>query len=236
MAEPPLRTLYGRRRGKPLRPGRRAALQQLLPALRVNPADHGAGRLDPHALFETASAPVRAVWLEIGFGAGEHLTAQAKAHPDIGFIGCEPFINGVARLLADVARGGLDNIRIVVDDAGLLLDCLAEGSIERAFLLFPDPWPKRRHNKRRFVGPRNIAAMARVLTDGGQWRMATDHRDYCRWMLDHMTAAPDFTWLARRPGDWRARPEDWPPTRYEGKGIAAGRPPIFLGFQRRPRN
>jgi len=235
LVKPPLRTLYGRRRGKPLRLGRRAALDSLLPALQVNPADHGAGALDPRVLFQATAGGVRGVWLEIGFGAGEHLAAMARAYPDIGFIGCEPFINGVARLLVEIEQGGLDNIRIVVDDAGLLLDCLTAGSIGRSFLLFPDPWPKRRHNKRRFVGARNITAMARVLTDGALWRMATDHRDYCRWMLDHMTTAADFDWLARRPGDWRLRPEDWPPTRYEGKGIAAGRPPVFLSFKRRPR-
>jgi tRNA (guanine-N7-)-methyltransferase len=204
-------------------------LERLLPRLQVIPADYANGTLEPRGLFETA---VRGVWLEIGFGAGEHLAAMAKAHPDVGFIGCEPFINGVARLLVEVEQNGLDNVRIVVDDAGLLLDCLATDSIDRAFLLFPDPWPKRRHNKRRFIGPNNIAAMARVLVTGAHWRMATDHRDYCRWMLDHMTTAPDFGWLARRPGDWRIRPEDWPPTRYESKGIEAGRPPVFLSFER----
>lgn len=229
MADTPTRTLYGRRRGKALRLGRRAALDRLLPALQITPDDFGAGTLDPRTLFKGA---VDEVWLEIGFGAGEHLAAMAKAHPKVGFIGCEPFINGVARLLVDVDRDSLDNIRLVTDDAGLLLDCLETGSISRTFLLFPDPWPKRRHNKRRFIGPKNIDAMARVLKDGAHWRMATDHMDYCRWMLDHMTMAAEFKWLARRPGDWRIRPEDWPPTRYEGKGIEAGRPPAFLSFQR----
>ena len=229
MADTPTRTLYGRRRGKALRLGRRAALDRLLPAFQITPDEFGAGTLDPRTLFKGA---VDEVWLEIGFGAGEHLAAMAKAHPKVGFIGCEPFINGVARLLVDVDRDSLDNIRLVTDDADLLLDCLETGSISRAFLLFPDPWPKRRHNKRRFIGPKNIDAMARVLKDGAHWRMATDHMDYCRWMLDHMTMAAEFKWLARRPGDWRIRPEDWPPTRYEGKGIEAGRPPAFLSFQR----
>ncbi len=232
MAKGQTRTLYGRRRGKSLRQGRRAVLEELLPRLRLEPSDYGAGAMDPAALF---SGSVREVWLEIGFGAGEHLAAQAKANPHIGFIGCEPFINGVARLLGEVSAEGLENIRIVVDDAGLLLDSLATASIGRAFLLFPDPWPKRRHNKRRFVRPENIAAMARVLADEAQWRMATDHRDYCRWMLDHMGRAPEFEWLARRPGDWRNRPDDWPATRYEAKGLDAGRPPMFLSFRRHPR-
>ena len=233
MAEGRPRTLYGRRRGKPLRLGRRAILERLLPRLQITPADYKQGTLDPRRLFDR---DVSAVWLEVGFGAGEHLAAMAQAHSDIGFIGCEPFINGVARLLTDVDRQGLDNIRIVMEDAGLLLDCLAAGSIDRAFLLFPDPWPKRRHNKRRFVSAKNIDAMARVLADGAQWRMATDHMDYCRWILAHMNAARQFQWLARRPGDWRHRPDDWPPTRYEAKGVEAGRPPVFLAFRRRDRD
>jgi tRNA (guanine-N7-)-methyltransferase len=229
----PPRILYGRRRGKPLRLGRREVLQRLLPELQVLPADYRNGALDPRGLFKRE---VRAVWLEVGFGAGEHLAAMAKAHPDVGFIGCESFINGVARLLTEIDQHGLDNIRIVMDDAGLLLDCLATGSIERAFLLFPDPWPKRRHNKRRFVEAKNIDAMARILANGADWRLATDHMDYCRWILDHLCAARQFQWLARRPGDWRLRPDDWPATRYEEKGIEAGRPPAFLSFRRRDRN
>lgn len=233
MAKSPPRTLYGRRRGKPLRLGRREVLARLLPQLQLDPADYQDGTLDPRGLF---NRDVESVWLEIGFGAGEHLAAMAQAHPQIGFIGCEPFINGVARLLTEIDQQGLDNIRIVMDDAGLLLDGLATGSIGRAFLLFPDPWPKRRHNKRRFVGPKNIAALARALADGAEWRIATDHMDYCRWILAHMAAAPRFQWLARRPGDWRSRPADWPATRYEEKGIEAGRPPAFLSFRRQHRN
>jgi tRNA (guanine-N7-)-methyltransferase len=233
LADNPTRTIYGRRRGKALRAGRRDLLERLLPQLQISPDDYGDGALNPLDLFNGA---VRAVWLEIGFGAGEHLAAMAKAHPDVGFIGCEPFINGVARLLVDVDALELKNVRIVVDDAGLLLDRLAPASIGMAFLLFPDPWPKRRHNRRRFIDPKNIAAMARVLTAGAHWRMATDHMDYCRWMLDHMTGtvgAPQYEWLARRPGNWRNRPEDWPATRYEAKGIDAGRPPAFLTFRRK---
>ncbi len=233
MDSAPPRTLYGRRRGKPLRVGRREVLERRLPELQVFPADYQNDALDPRSLFQPK---IRGVWLEVGFGAGEHLAAMAQAHPDVGFIGCEPFINGVARLLGAIDQQGLDNIRIVMDDAGLLLDCLAAGSIDRAFLLFPDPWPKRRHNKRRFVGPKNIAAMARILADGADWRVATDHMDYCRWILAHLGVARQFQWLARRPGDWRLRPDDWPATRYEEKGIEAGRPPAFLSFRRRNRN
>ncbi|MDA1101410.1 MAG: tRNA (guanosine(46)-N7)-methyltransferase TrmB [Proteobacteria bacterium] len=212
--------------------GRREVLERLLPQLQLCPADYQVGALDPRSLFEVE---IRAIWLEVGFGAGEHLAAMAQAFPDIGFIGCEPFINGVARLLTVIDQSALDNVRIVMDDAGLLLDSLTAGSIDRAFLLFPDPWPKRRHNKRRFIGPKNVAAMARVLADGAHWRVATDHMDYCRWILAHLAAARQFQWLARRPGDWRLRPDDWPATRYEEKGIEAGRPPVFLSFRRQDR-
>ena len=161
---------------------------------------------------------------------------MAKSQPSIGFIGCDPFINGVARLLTDIKKQGIDNIRIVVEDAGPLLDSLKSSSIGAAFLLFPDPWPKRRHNKRRFIQPNNIEKMARILSDEAEWFMATDHMDYCRWILDHMTSAKEFNWLARRPGDWRIRPTGWPPTRYERKGIDAGRFPTYLIFQRRNRD
>ena len=221
--------LFGRRRGKPLRQGRLATLERLLPRLQIEPGNFAPRSIDPRSLFDRH---IETVWLEIGFGAGEHLAALANSNPQIGFIGCEPFINGVARLLTDIDQQGLDNIRIVMDDASLLLDSLKGASIGAAFLLFPDPWPKRRHKKRRFIVAKNIAEIARVLADGGQWRMATDHMDYCRWMLDHMTTAAEFQWLARRPGDWRIRPDDWPPTRYEGKGIDEGRLPVFLTFQR----
>ncbi len=221
--------LFGRRRGKPLRHRRRATLERLLPQLQIEPDKFACQSIDPRLLFDRH---IESVWLEIGFGAGEHLAALAKSNPQTGFIGCEPFMNGVARLLTDIDQQGLDNIRIVMDDASLLLDNLKCASIGAVFLLFPDPWPKRRHKKRRFIIPKNIAEIARVLGDGAQWRMATDNMDYCRWMLDHMTTAADFQWLARRPGDWRIRPDNWPSTRYEKKGIDTGRPPVFLTFQR----
>ncbi len=221
--------LFGRRRGKPLRPGRRATLERLLPQLQIELDKFASQSIDPRLLFDRH---IESVWLEIGFGAGEHLAALAKSNPQTGFIGCEPFMNGVARLLTDIDQQGLDNIRIVMDDASLLLDNLKCASIGAVFLLFPDPWPKRRHKKRRFIIPKNIAEIARVLGDGAQWRMATDNMDYCRWMLDHMTTAAEFQWLARRPGDWRIRPDNWPSTRYERKGIDKGRPPVFLTFQR----
>lgn len=150
----------------------------------------------------------------------------------MGFIGCEPFINGVAKLLAEIDVHGLTNVRIVVDDARLLLDALPDGALERIFVLFPDPWPKARHHKRRIVNPATAAAFARLLVEGGELRLATDDPGYQRWMLETILAHSEFAWRAERADDWRSRPSDSPPTRYEEKALAAGRKPVFLGFER----
>ena len=222
------RRLYGRRRGRPLRPGQQLLQQELLPQLSI--ALPAAGPLDPAGLFPH---PPAAVWLEIGFGGGEHLAAQAERHPEIGFVGSEVFENGVARLVGEVARRGLDNVRIFADDARLLLDRLAPASLGRVFILFPDPWPKLRHHKRRLVAPATLDRLAVVMRPSAELRLATDDPSYLVRMLEHVTAHPAFTWLARRPADWRERPADWPPTRYEDKARAAGRTPIFLRFARR---
>lgn len=222
--------LYGRRRGRPLRKGRQRVRDALLPRLAV--ALPAWGPLDPFSLF-----PFRpeAVWLEIGFGGGEHLVAQAVRQPEIGFIGCELFENGVARLLGELSDRGLVNVRIFTDDARLLLAVLPPASIGRVFILFPDPWPKVRHHKRRLVSRPVLDRLAAVMQDRAELRLATDDPGYLAWMLDHATGHPEFAWLARRPADWRGRPDDWPPTRYEEKAIAAGRSPAFLRFVRRPR-
>ncbi|MFQ5783408.1 MAG: tRNA (guanine(46)-N(7))-methyltransferase TrmB [Alphaproteobacteria bacterium] len=227
---PPGRRLYGRRQGRKLRPGRRALVDRLLPRLEVALPAHGP--LDPGSLFDP---PVDDVWLEVGFGGGEHLAAQARAHPALGIIGCEPFIAGVAHLLSLVATDPPDNLRVFPDDARRLIDALPEASIGRIFVLFPDPWPKTRHHKRRFVNRENLDACARILRDGAEFRLATDHAEYCRWMLDHLRRHDAFAWLARRPDDWRERPADWPETRYEAKARARGEKPVFLRFRRRPR-
>ena len=227
-SNPPQRRLYGRRRGRPLRPGQRQQQETLLPQLAI--ALPQQGLLDPAALFPQ---PPPAVWLEIGFGGGEHLAAQAESRPEIGFIGCEVYENGVARLVGEVARRGLGNIRILADDARLLLDRLKPASIGRAFILFPDPWPKQRHHKRRLVAPATLDRLAAILEPGAELRLATDDPDYLVSMLEVLTDHPDFVWLARRPADWRERPPDWPPTRYEEKARAAGRVPAFLRFVRR---
>lgn len=227
--EPARRPLsFGRRRGRALRPGQKVLLRELLPqlVLTIPPS----GRLEPRVAL---GAPDRSIWLEVGFGAGEHLTNQAERHPEINFIGCEVFENGIARLLAQIERRHLDNIRVFADDARLLIGTLAPASIDRVFILFPDPWPKRRHEKRRIVSRETLDALAVIMADGAELRLATDDHAYLCWMLDQLTDHPAFEWLARRPGDWRERPADWPPTRYEERARAAGRVPIFLRSRRR---
>lgn len=190
------------------------------------------GFLDPQALFAGIARPI---WLEIGFGGGEHLAWQAARQRDAGIIGCEVFENGIAKLIAEIARQSLDNVRIFTDDARLLLARLAPRSIDRVFILFPDPWPKRRHWKRRLVGRATLDCLAAAMREDAELRLATDDRGYLAWMLQQLTAHPDFEWLARRPADWRERPADWPPTRYEEKACAAGRVPVFLRARRRKR-
>jgi len=222
---------HGRRRGRRLRPHRQDLLTDLLPRLRVVLPSAGGG-LDPAGLFPQ---PLSGLWLEIGFGSGEHLIEQARRHPEIGFIGCEVFVNGVAALVGQVERLALANIRIFDDDARLLLGVLPEASVARAFLLFPDPWPKTRHAKRRFVGQGNLATMAHVLADDAEFRIATDDAGYVRWTLQHLIGHPDFLWLAAGPCDWRDPPEDWVETRYQSKAVRAGRQAVFLRFRRRPR-
>ena len=163
------------------------------------------------------------------------MNALMRSDPDIGMIGCEPFLNGVANLLEHIDQGGQRNIRILANDARPLIDALPDASIGRCFVLFPDPWPKIRHHKRRFIGPENLARLSRVLKDGAELRMASDVMGVAMWMLEHAWRHPDFEWLARTAEDWRTRPDDWPQSRYERKGIEAGRKPVFLRFRRKPR-
>jgi tRNA (guanine-N7-)-methyltransferase len=226
----PRLVLHGRRRGRALRQGQRHLLETKLPSLAV--ALPAGAPLDPRTLF---SAPLEAVWLELGFGGGEHLAAQAEAQRAVGMIGAEIFENGVAKLLAEIERRALDNIRIFRDDARRLVAALANASIARAFILFPDPWPKERHKKRRLVTHDFLSELARAMADGAELRLATDDRDYAQAMLALGCAHRDFRWPAPGPGDWRVRPADWPATRDEQKAIAAGRPPLYLRFQRRVR-
>ncbi|MEM7124116.1 MAG: tRNA (guanine(46)-N(7))-methyltransferase TrmB [Pseudomonadota bacterium] len=219
------RQLHGRRRGHRLSARRQHLVDELLPRVAVAPEP---AILTSEVLFGRPCS----VWLEIGFGAGEHLAWQAERHPDIGFIGAEPYINGVATLLASVDDGDLDNIRVVPDDIRPVLERLTPGMLDRAFVLFPDPWPKTRHLKRRLVDPRLVARLADLLADGAELRLATDDMSYARQILQVTTANPAFRWKARRPGDWRHRSGDWPETRYEAKAVKAGRSPVYLIFER----
>jgi tRNA (guanine-N7-)-methyltransferase len=221
---------YGRRKGKPLKAGRQNLLETLLPRLKfARPQSRQS--IDIKSLLPQKSD----VWLEIGFGGGEHLAAQAAAHLDVGFIGCEVFINGVASLLKCLEANGADNVRIFHDDVRHLLPHLPDASLGRIYLLFPDPWPKTRHAKRRFISPEMLSELARLLVDGGELHVASDHPVYVRWTLTHATDHPLFQWPAREPGDWRNRPADGFPTRYEEKAVAVGRKPAYLRFIRRSR-
>jgi tRNA (guanine-N7-)-methyltransferase len=218
---------FGRRKGHPLRPHQAGLMESLLPQLAVDLAAPPPERLA--AIF--GHAPEQ-ICLEIGFGGGEHLAAQAAAHPDMGFIGCEPFINGMAKALALIEAHGLAIIRLHFGDASDLLAWLPAASLARVDLLYPDPWPKRRHWKRRFVQEARIAELARVLRPGGVFRFATDWPDYAAWTLERLTRSPLFAWTAERADDWR---EPWPGfirTRYEAKAIQAGRAPCYLVFRR----
>ena len=219
---------YGRRRGHSLRPARQALVENLLPRLSIElPA---AGGLDAERLKDGASE----LWLEIGFGAGEHLAVLAARHPEIRFIGCEPYLNGVASLLRQIHDQGLENIRLIHGDARPLLAALPEACLSRVIFLFADPWPKTRHHKRRFICRENLDALARVLFGGGDFRFASDHGEYARWTLARVLRHGAFSWPARNVGDWCRRPADWPGTRYEAKALAAGRQPLYFRFLRCP--
>jgi tRNA (guanine-N7-)-methyltransferase len=218
-AAPPHRQLYGRRRGPRLRITRQGALDRRLPESAFSLPEQGP--FDPRSLFD---GTVEEVWLEIGFGSGEHLAAQARANPNVGLIGVEPFINGVASLMVAVEAEGLRNIRVLTDDARLLLRMLEPESLARIFVLFPDPWPKLRHRKRRIVNPSTLASMCRALRPAGELRMATDDPDYAEAIRRALTAQSGL-----RPLPIDPRPGDWPPTRYEEKGLLAGRAPqLFM--------
>lgn len=228
--ERPHRNFYGRLKGKALKRSQKQYLDQDLAALspgavnwQNNPTR---APLDLKALFGA-----RPVWLEIGFGGGEHLVHQAAGNPDVGIIGAEPYINGVAMLLGKIRRAGVENLAVYPGDARDLMDVLPAGSVARAFLLYPDPWPKKRHHRRRFVTPEYLEPLHRVLKPGAILRVATDIPDYVRQTLEEMPRA-GFEWLAGRPQDWRQPWDDWISTRYEQKALREGRSPHYLTFRR----
>ncbi len=223
-AHPPLRS-FGRIKSRAVKPRQAALFDTLLPTIRL--PDPAAGPIDPAALMPGATE----VWLEIGFGGGEHLAAQAARNPQALMIGCEPFINGVASALRHVEEGGLTNVRLHADDARAVVTALPDASLDRVMILFPDPWHKARHNKRRLIQPDFAAELARVLKPGGRLRFVTDWKDYADQALERLLKTPGLTWLAEAADDWRTVPADHVITRYEEKKLGDS-PPIFLDFRR----
>ncbi|MDP9137480.1 MAG: tRNA (guanosine(46)-N7)-methyltransferase TrmB [Pseudomonadota bacterium] len=220
--------LYGRRKTKPLSSRRQWLVDTLLPRLRIELPP--AGNLEPGGLFPEHPAEV---WMEIGFGGGEHLLAVAADNPQTGFVAVEVFLNGIAKLLHGIDERSAGNIRIFDGDARQLLERLTPESVARLFILYPDPWTKARHHRRRLVNPALLAELFRVIKPGGELRIASDIADYVRWTLVQVRAHGGFLWCAERAADWRSRPAGWPATRYEDKAIAAGRRPTYLRFTRR---
>ena len=222
--------VYGRRRGRPLRPGRSAAMAARLPRATLILPEEGE-RIDPRTLFPS---DLSEIWLEIGFGSGEHLLGQAALHPTIGFIGCEPWVEGVASLLARAGPSVLPRLRVLADDARRLMGSLRDGSLGRISILFPDPWPKRRHHRRRVLQADTLHQLARSLRPGGDLFFASDHAEYVRWTLMLAAHEPLIEWCVRRPSDWRHPPEEWVPTRYQRKAEARGLLCHYLRFRRLP--
>ncbi len=227
---PERRNFYGRRHGKTLKDAQRRYLAEDLALLSPGKVDRAANP-DRRHLDLVARFGARPLWLEIGFGGGEHLVHQAQSNPEVAIVGAEPFINGVAMLLGKVRAAGVSNLAIHPGDARDLMDVLPAGSVAKAFLLYPDPWPKTKHHRRRFVTPDHLALLARVLAPGAEFRVATDIPDYVRQTLEEVPKA-GFAWLGEGPEDWRRPWDDWISTRYEQKALREGRSPHYLTFRR----
>jgi tRNA (guanine-N7-)-methyltransferase len=228
-AQSPASAFFGRRKGKRLRQGQEERLENLLPRLHLPRGNAPLPREDLAGHF--GFVPDELV-LEIGFGGGEHLAHRAQESPRTGFIGCEPFINGMVKLLGEIEARDLSNIRLWDEDASLLLPRLPEAAFSRIYLLYPDPWPKRRTRKRRFVSPDNLAAIARLLKPGGTFHFASDIDDYVGWTLARIANQPSLRWQVTGPDDWRLPYPGWPGTRYEAKAIREGRRPSYLTIAR----
>ena len=227
--EPRSGAFFGRRKGKRLRAAQEARLGETLPGLLL---PSGGAPFDGAALAGLFPFAPECLVLEIGFGGGEHLAHRAHEAPRTGFIGVEPFVNGMVKMLAAVTEGGLANVRLWNDDAGRLLPRLPDASFDHVYLLYPDPWPKRRMRKRRFVSPENLSEIARILKPGGEFRFASDIDDYVGWTLARAADEPRLRWTAARADDWRRSYPGWPGTRYEAKAFREGRMPSYLTFAR----
>ena len=227
----PRRNFYGRRSGKTLKPRQRQDLSDLLPRVRLS----GVNRQEnPRRVpLDLSRFEGRPLWLEIGFGGGEHLVAQARANPQTAFIGCEPFVNGVAMFLGKLRQEGLNNVWVHPAPVLELLEVLPPASVRKVFLLYPDPWPKTRHHRRRFVTAGHLLPLARTMAKDAELRIATDIPDYVRQTLEEVPRA-GFSWQAEGAQDWRKPWLDWTRTRYEAKALREGREPYYLTFTRTP--
>lgn len=220
------RAFFGRRSGKRLHKGQDRLFKELLPQLTIELGD---GIVDPRELLPDCTGRI----IEIGYGGGEHLARQARQSPETGFIGCEVFSGGIAKLVEKIDEEGLENVRLYTDDALKLLQKLPDASLDGAYLLYPDPWPKTRHHKRRFISPLTLSELARVLKPGAVFRFATDIEDYANWTLAHVLRSPAFRFDPERPRIWHEPYPGWEPTRYEEKARLEGRHlSFYLGFVR----
>lgn len=223
---PSTSSLFGRRVGRPLKKGRREALEELRPVFEIPVPET---ETDPKTWF---GATCRECWLEIGSGNGEHAVWQAERNPHAGVIAVEPFVNGASNTLALVRESGVRNLRVHMDDARPLMAMLQAQSLSKVFILFPDPWPKRRHWRRRIVNGVLLRELARLMPAGAELRIATDHPGYLVWILRQMQNSEEFRWTAASSADWTKPPPDWRETRFEEKGQQAGRPATYLRYER----
>ena len=228
----PLRNFYGRRVGKSLKPSRKRLVVERLHSYLLPGLESDRPQKPQIIDLERCFEPGHPIWLEIGFGAGEHLARLAAKLPQVNFIGCEPYINGVASLLSKLEEAGLTNARIHPGDVRDFFDAAPDGVLDRAFLLYPDPWPKRRHHRRRFVTPEHLVPLARLMKPGSLLHLATDVPDYARQAVVEIARSPDFVWKVSRRADWLVPWIGWEPTRYEIKALREGREPIYLTIMR----
>lgn len=226
---------YGRRKGRAIKPGQRTLLNTLLPQFEIT--EEIVTRITPDLSFKDLlltlsfdKADYKSIWFEIGFGGGEHLAQRTADNPDIAFIGCEPFINGVCSLLKHINDKNLTNIRILPDDCRPLLQRLPNDCLEKAFLLFPDPWPKLKHRERRFIHPESLKELTRLFKQGGEFHFASDDPVLLEWSVSHLKADPHFVLDYTAPNESESRPASWPQTRYEQKAIEQGRTCYFYHF------
>ena len=223
---------HGRRKGHSLSARQKALLENSLPKLALTINNSDADEIDLNAVFGRAPSPF---WFEIGFGKGEHIAEQAKQNPNVNILGCEPFINGVVGLLDILDKTPLTNVRIYPDDARNVMTRLPDACVDKVFLLHPDPWPKNRHEGRRFISQENLQYLSRIMKDGAELRVGTDQTHYARWVMTQIYKQADFTWCADSIDSWRVRPDNWPETRYQQKATKEGIEPVYLRFKRNHR-